>query len=112
MFIGFHFAWKWWSWSHQAHGTSEDVEQLGEFIQAVPTKDAAHSSNSRVILDFEKNALALVAVLKFSKPSLRIHDHRSKFEHLEVSALYADTILPKQNWPFTAHPNQKSYRAH
>src|SRR5438477_7274046 len=48
-------------WSYQTHVTSQHVPELWHFIQTVTAQETANVCDTRVILDFEKCALALVA---------------------------------------------------
>ena len=81
----------------EAHGSLEDVEQLGQFVEAEPPQEAADRRDARIVGDLEHRATHLVHGRKLVLALLGVGDHRAEFIHGERSPVDAASFLAKQN---------------
>src|SRR5580698_2485257 len=94
-----HFACNGRPWANQAHFSAQHVEKLRQFIETVPSQNAACPGNSWIVLHFEENSLAFILIRKRIFQALSIDHHRTKFEAAEDISLFPDSLGSIENRP-------------
>jgi len=64
--------------SHQAHVTLQDVDELGQFIDADFSQDFSYPGDTWIILDLEHRPARLIEVFKLGLLLLCVLNHCSK----------------------------------
>src|SRR5579872_940705 len=80
---------------HETHIASDDIDELGEFIQAVLPKKAAYSGDAWIVL-----GRPLRAVRRFG-----IQPHRAEFHQIEAPVPVSDPSLMVEHRAFGIQPN-------
>jgi hypothetical protein len=74
-------------WPDERHVALQDIDELGQLIEARPAQDFADASHARIIS----------ARLSNDRPVLEDH-HRPELEDDKFPAVEAAPSLPEQNW--------------
>src|SRR6185503_2456385 len=85
--------------SDEAHLASKHVRQLRQLVQARPSQESTDIGDAWVIGDLECAALDLVSMLKARETGLCIAGHRAELDHLERSAMEAESLLAEEHRP-------------
>src|SRR5262249_10323400 len=90
-----------WSRPHNTHVTSEDVEELWEFIQAGLSQNGANRGDTRIIAQLPRlDPLSCGGAIRFkvaAQAFLRVGRHRAKFQTIETLSIETDTSMSKQH---------------
>jgi hypothetical protein len=110
--IGFNFTGQRRSWAHQAHGSGQNVKQLGKFVEAVLSEYSPDTRDSWVVPYFEQQTIPLVTVGEIRKAIFGVDNHRAEFEHAEVRAFHPDTLLFEQHGTSAVDSDQDGHDRH
>ena len=81
-----------------AHLAAEDVDQLGEFIEAGAAQEATESSHPRVAFDLEEHTtVGLVEMLQVLQLLFRVDLHCAEFEDPEPAASQPESLLAEED---------------
>src|SRR5262249_20060403 len=81
----------------EAHFAAQDVDELGQFINAELAQPAAKWRDARIVFHLEDGAAHFVVLLQFLLTRLGIHAHGAELEHAERAAIAASAILREEN---------------
>ena len=81
----------------EAHVALQDVEQLGQLVEAGAAQDVADLGDPGVTGQLEQRARALVVGLHGGQPGLGVDAHRAELEHPELGVAPADPLLAEQD---------------
>src|SRR2546430_145774 len=91
-----HKMWTFGTWSHYAHVSLQNIDELRQLIEASFSQDTPDTRPSVVGL----GRPADVAV------GGTAHSHRTKLIHLKWQAIESDPVLHEENGPRRSQPNQ------
>src|SRR5204862_2263213 len=83
-----------------------DVDQLGQFIEAEFAQDTPDGSNARIVAELEDGAAHFVQAIDFVFALLGVCCHGSKLEHGEGPAIEAAALLAEKDWTGGTDPNR------
>ena len=85
---------------HPAHVALDDVQDLGQLVQAPRPQPPPDPGHTGVVLELEEHAaVELVPLQQLGKQEVRAPDHRPELEHGEGPAVLADPLLPVEDRP-------------
>ena len=84
------------SWADERHIALEDIQQLGQLVDARFAEYPADRCNARVVLDFENWARHLVQVREFVLYAIRSGNHGPEFVHSELPLVQTNSRLSEQ----------------
>ena len=85
-------------WAYQAHVANQDIEQLGEFVDAEFADESSHASDPGIFFHFEKHSVFRLVV--FQELIFNIvcpNDHGSKLEEPEMPTISSHSCLAVKN---------------
>src|SRR5438270_8238097 len=78
------------TWTHERHLSTQDIKQLGQFIQIDPAQKATNAGNARIMLQLHVLLKFLHKISPLFEIGICVGDHRAKFEHAEMPATQPD----------------------
>ncbi len=81
----------------EAHVALQDVDQLGQLVEARAAQDVADPRDPGITGDLEQRAGALVVGLHGGQAGLGVDDHGAELEHPELGLVAADPLLAEQH---------------
>ena len=83
--------------AHQGHASSQDVKELGQFVDAGLSDKFTHFCDAGVVFHLEHEAVHLIVFHELRFAGFRIGVHGAEFIHFEGAAIPADPFLGKDN---------------
>lgn len=115
-FVTFKFVWQAWTWPHQTHVSSNNIEELRQFVQTRSTQQTPQGYQPRITSFIELCHWRIVSdqVCEMSLMSLgfRIHFHASKLEDHEEPSAMTHALLSVENGSWRSDLNQKHDQNH
>src|SRR6185436_6416406 len=93
----FHFIHRQWARTDETHFTTQNVEELREFVDAPFAKDAADGRDAGIVSKLEDGTGHFVEGGQFYFALLRVAAHGAELEHGERAAIEATSTLPKED---------------
>lgn len=84
----------------QAHLAFDDVEQLGQLIQAVFAQELTNRGDAGVVLDFEEFALQVGLLTQLLAQAVCVGLHRAELIHEEGFVAFSNAFAGVQHRPF------------
>ena len=98
-----------WARADNRHLATDDVEQLGQFVDRGAAQPAANTGNARVFRHFETRAPPLAEHRQRVFATFGIHNHRAKLPQPKGFARFADTHLGKEHGATVIQPDEGCY---
>ena len=90
----------------EAHVAAEDVQELGELVEARPAQQASEPGHPRIRVELEHRFVELLERHELGQQSLRVRTHRSELEHLELAPRESHPRLHVERRPRPAQPDR------
>lgn len=85
--------------AHEAHFATEDIEELGKFVDAEAAEPGAEGKDAWVIADLENRAVHFVLSGEFVAHRFGVGVHGAELPHHEGFAIPSGAFLAEENWP-------------
>ena len=89
----------------EAHFATEDVEELGEFVDAEAAEPGAEGEDAGVVADFEDGAVHFVLDGEFLSHGFGVGVHGAELPHHEGFAIPSGAFLPEEDGAGGDEPN-------
>jgi hypothetical protein len=91
----------------ETHFPPQDMNELGKLVQAPPSKELSHASDSRVSRNFEQRPLRFVERRILVAHPFRVHFHGTKLQHVEQTPVLPSPNLAKEGGAGTFNTNDR-----